>query len=96
MIARPSAGVKSLKPQGSAQKVTSRVGVAANSRKTIENTVDLKDAVSHDEDPIAASLKGRMAAGGMNVQLKDADVKKQKMHVPAPLNLASKGKDALI
>jgi hypothetical protein len=36
----------------------------------------LKDAVSHDEDPIAASLKGRMAAGGMNVQLKDADVKK--------------------
>lgn len=57
---------------------------------------DAKDNSTHEEDPIAASLRGRNAAGGLNSTMKEADAKKQKVVVPAALALKSSGKDALI
>lgn len=63
---RSSVSFKGIKPPSSAQKVVSKTGIAADKKKSITNPADLKDAVSHEEDPIAASLRARIAAGGLS------------------------------
>ena len=52
--------------------------------------MDLGPAVSNDEDPIAASLRARVDAGGLSTQIREADCKKQKIFVPGALNLKVK------
>ena len=63
---KSSASFKGIKPPSSVQKVVSKTGIAADKKKSITNPADLKDAVSHEEDPIAASLRARIAAGGLS------------------------------
>ena len=82
----PSKGLKPpTKVAGSASKS------AASLRKSVKDGVDLGPAVSPDEDPIAASLRARVAAGGHNSQIREADAKKQKIFIPRALNLKSAG-----
>ena len=62
----PAAGLRTLKPPtktgGAAAKAT---GAAKKGAAADAGGVDLGPDVPQDEDPIAASLKARMAAGGL-------------------------------
>lgn len=51
---------------------------------------------SHEEDPIQAALRARMNGGGLGSTMTSADVKKNKVILPAAFALKVAGKDALI
>lgn len=68
-------------------KVGGASKAAGSAKKGAGAEVDLGPAVSTDEDPIGAALQARNAAGGLSSQIKEADAKKQKLFIPAPLNL---------
>ena len=96
VAASPAKGIakaKGLKPPTKVMG-TKAAGSALALKKVPSEAVG--PAVSADEDPIGASLKARLDAGGLSTQIRDADAKKKKIFVPVALNLKATGKDALI
>ena len=70
-----ASGLRTLKPPAKAGAAASKTTGAAK-KGAATDAVDLGPDVPQDEDPIAASLKARIAAGGLGNQIKDVDAKK--------------------
>jgi len=91
---KPPAAVK---PSTALPKVNSKLAAPENKKKVpASSEIDMKDLATHEEDPIAASLRARGASGGLSAVMKEAEAKKASVFVPAALGLKVGGKDALI
>ena len=72
-----ASGLRTLKPPTKTGAAASKgVGAAKKGANADLSGIDLGPDVPQDEDPIAASLKARIAAGGLGNQIKDVDAKK--------------------